>query len=268
MSRSTQPWMLYVALLAAASTMSGCVGYMSDGPSPNIESGVAVVGVGAQARGVSMADAGFLLPEGAGGYSFARTSARQTVPQVVAEAQELRLQVKELAAQLLEMRPNDALAGMVALPTSFVNLNDFNETSSLGRYMAEAMFHEFNIRGMAVREYRLDGKIRMQETRGEFALTRNLPPLPTNQTWSAVLVGTYLHDGNAFFVNVRLVRPVDGMVLRTAQLVFPGNTLLADLVAKPKLPPLSSGSLRIVGPGGGSYPAAASGRTSSKRRGG
>lgn len=265
MSRTTQPWMLYVALLAAASTISGCVGYRSDVQSSDIESGAVVSGARPASTTVNTAESGLLLQEGAGGYTWNRSGPRQAMPQVLAEAQELRLRVKELAAQLLEMRPNEALAGLVALPTSFVNLNDFNDTSPLGRYMAEAMFHEFNTRGMAVREYRLDGKIHLREMQGEFALTRSLPPLSTNQSWSAVLVGTYLHDGNAFFVNVRLVRPADGMVLRTGQIVFAGNTLLAELVAKPKLPPFSTGTLRIVGPGS-SYPTAA--RTSSKRRGG
>lgn len=162
-----------------------------------------------------------------------------------ADAQELRLKVRELAAQLLETRTNEGLVGLIALPTSFVNLNNFNQTSSLGRYMAEAMYYEFNQRGFLVREYRLDGSIRMREGAGEFALTRNLPPLAVNQTWGAVLVGTYLKENGSIFINARLVRP-DGMVLRTAQLILNTNPMIARMST---LPPFSSGNLRIVAPG-------------------
>lgn len=178
------------------------------------------------------------------------------------------MRVRELASQLLETRSNEALSGLVALPTSFLNLNDFADTNSLGRYMAEAMFYEFNQRGVPVREYRMDGKIHMVEAKGEFALTRQLPPLKVNQKWTAVLMGTYLKQGSAYFVNVRLVRPLDGMVLRTGQIVFGNNSLLAEMTAKPSPPPVpppppfSSGSLRIVGPGGAKLP------VSTGRRGG
>lgn len=163
-----------------------------------------------------------------------------------ADAQELRLKVRELAAQLLETRTNEGLIGLIALPTSFVNLNNFNQTSSLGRYMAEAMYYEFNQRGFLVREYRLDGSIRMREGAGEFALTRNLPPLAVNQTWGAVLVGTYLKENGSIFINARLVRPSDGMVLRTAQLILNSNPMIARMST---LPPFSSGNVRIVSPG-------------------
>lgn len=253
MSRATQPWLLLITLLAAASSVSACGAYRPGGGTPQLDSGVVEYSSsGPGLKTVNTLDSGLLLPDGTGGYLWNQGGPRQAMPQAVVEAQELRLRVKELAAQLLETRPNDGLMGLVALPTSFVDLNDFADTSALGRYMAEAMFHEFNMRGVAVREYRLNGKIRMKEEQGEFALTRNLPPLPTNQAWSAVLVGTYLKNGNAFFVNVRLVRPADGMVLRTGQIVFGSNRLLAELTSKPvppPLPPISSGSLRIVAPG-------------------
>ena len=253
----------YLAL--CLSLLGGCGSYRSSGQTPELDGGV--VEFRSNGPGLATAntlDPGLLLPDGSG-YLHVPGSPRTPLPPNVVEAQELRLRVKELASQLFETRPNDLLTGLVALPTSFVNLNDFNDSSPFGRYMAEAMFHEFNQRGFPVREYRLDGTIHLKPMQGEFALTRNLPPLSYNQSYSAVLVGTYLKDNNAFFVNVRLVRPADGMVLRTGQLVFGGNALLASMTARPPapLPPaISSGSLRINGPGAVTKPA------SNRRKGG
>lgn len=252
MSKPTQSWLLLVTLLAAASSVSACGSYSSGRQTPELDSGVVEYSTsGPNLKVANTLETGLLLPDGRGGYILHPGEARKSPAQPLSDAQELRLRVRELAAQLLETRSNEALAGLVALPTSFVNLNDFADTSPLGRYMAEAMFYEFNQRGFAVREYRMDGKIRMREGDGEFALTRNLPALTVNKSWGAVLMGTYLKEGNAYFVNVRLVRPADGMVLRTGQIVFGNNSLLAAMTAIPPPPPFTSGSLRIVGPGRG-----------------
>lgn len=228
--------------------LAGCGSYRSNQQTPELDGGVVEFrSNGPNLSTANALDPGLMMPDGRGGYILIPGAERKPQSPNVVEAQELRLRVKELVSQLFETRSNDLLTGMVALPTSFVNLNDFSDTSPLGRYMAEAMFHEFNQRGFPVREYRLDGKIHMQPMQGEFALTRSLPPLAYNQSYSAVLVGTYLKDNNAFFVNVRLVRP-DGLVLRTGQLVFGSNPLLASMTAKPPppvLPPISSGTLRI-----------------------
>ena len=56
-------------------------------------------------------------------------------------------------------------------------------------------------------------------------------------------MGTYYRDVDAVFVNARMIRPSDGLVLRTAQLVLPMNVLVRRMSARPPLP---SGSLRIV----------------------
>lgn len=245
MSRRAQKTMLACALLLAAG--STACGYRSDNRPRLLDSGVVQYeGGGSGLSKVQSLDSGLLMPDGRGGYLWNQGAQRGPVPADTEDAMELRLRVKELAAQLLETRSNEVLAGLVALPVSFVNLNDFNDTSPLGRYFAEAMFYEFNQRGVPVREYRMDGKIAMRPNMGEFALTRNLPPLNANQNWSAVLVGTYLKSDDTYFINARLVRPTDGLVLRTAQLVFTGNSLLAALTAKPLAAPFSSGTLKIT----------------------
>ncbi len=160
----------------------------------------------------------------------------------VVQAQELKLKVKEMASQLLETWPGDNLSGLVALPTSFVQLDNFQQSSPLGRYLAEALIYEFNTRGFAVQEYRLTGEIAMNPG-GEFALSRALAPYKLGQPWQAVVVGTYYRDQYSLLVNARLVRSEDGLVLRSAELVLPMNGLLARMSWQN---PLRTGSTAIV----------------------
>ncbi|MEG2173688.1 MAG: FlgO family outer membrane protein, partial [Desulfovibrionaceae bacterium] len=150
-----------------------------------------------------------------------------TSPQYM-EAQELKLKVRELADQLLATLPNDCLTGLVAMPTSFVNVNNFQQSSTFGRLVAESLIFEFNQRSFPVREYRLPGYIAMRAEQGDFALARQ-GMVNAQEKWAALLLGTYYRDKDAVFVNARLVRAADGMVLRTAQLLLVNSELVARL---------------------------------------
>ncbi len=175
-------------------------------------------------------------------------------------AQEFKLKVRELADQMLATTDNSLLTGLVAMPSSFVNLNNKAQTSSLGNLLGENLIYEFNQRGFPVREYRLTGNIDVILGQGDFALLRQ-GLVSTYGKWAAVIVGTYHYDEDAIFVNARLVRASDGMVLRTGQLVLVNSPLMTRLAMpiiappqpkskaqveaeKPKLG-LSSGTLQI-----------------------
>lgn len=54
--------------------------------------------------------------------------------------------------------------------------------------------------------------------------------MPTKgQKWAALVVGTYYVDKDATFVNARLVRASDGLVLRTGQLVLVNTPIIARM---------------------------------------
>jgi len=162
-----------------------------------------------------------------------------TDPNYVA-AQEVKLKVRELADQLIASLPNDALTGFVALPTSFVDQNDFNASSPLGRYLAEGLIYEFNQRGFPVREYRTDGSITMREGMGETALARKGKVATAKGKGNALLIGTYHQDPDVIFVNARLVRSSDGLVLRTGQVMLMPNAVTLRMTnAGPDGRPLS-----------------------------
>lgn len=169
--------------------------------------------------------------------SFAGCARKQLPPEQpgYVDAVELKLKCRELADQMLSTVPNDALKGFVAMPVSFVNESNTNESSPLGRLMGESMFYEFNQRGFPTREYRLTGKINVVGGKNDLALAANQVVPTTKQPWAAILVGTYYVDKDATFVNARLVRAQDGLVLRTGQLVIPNTPVVARMTGNGSL---------------------------------
>ncbi|MDR0827604.1 MAG: hypothetical protein LBN33_06985 [Desulfovibrio sp.] len=145
-----------------------------------------------------------------------------------AAARELRLKVRELADQLVAEMRDRSLSGVVAMPVSFVNLDDFKETSAFGRLLGEQLYFELNQRGYPVREYRMETAVRVKEKEGEFILSRERGSVPAES--AVVIVGTYAKGPGAVFVNARLVRPSNGRVLRTASMVFEGNETVNTLL--------------------------------------
>lgn len=165
-------------------------------------------------------------------------------------AVELKLKCRELADQMLATVPNDALQGFVAMPTSFVDENNTSRSSPLGRLMAESMFYEFNQRGFPTREYRLTGNISVVGGRDDLALVANQIVPTQGQKWAALVVGTYYVDKDATFVNVRLVRASDGLVLRTGQLVLVNTPVVARMGKSdpPAVPAASSATAAAAKP--------------------
>ncbi len=146
------------------------------------------------------------------------------------DAMEVKLKCRELADQMLATMPNDAIQGFVAIPTSFVDQNNTSASSQLGRLLGESLFYEFNQRGFPTWEYRLFGKIAVTGGRGDLALASG-QLANASQKWGALLVGTYAVDDDVTFINARLVRVTDGLVLRTGQLIL-RNTPIVERMAQ------------------------------------
>lgn len=180
-----------------------------------------------EARQVLRHDNGLVLPDGRGGLIVIPGEAGPQQNPNVVDARELKLKMRELAAQLVSgLSP--ALAGNIALPTAFVQQDDFDRSSSFGRFISEQLFYEFNQRGLRTKEYRMSGSLNVRPD-GEFILTRNVPSAQLSPSVLYVL-GTYYTDGNVLFLNARLVR-YNGDILRTAQLVLQVNQLTKRMLA-------------------------------------
>ncbi|GFM37556.1 lipoprotein [Desulfovibrio psychrotolerans] len=186
-------------------------------------------GMAVPMRSMRTIDSGIVVPDGNGGLIWREGARPEPDPSHVA-ARELKLKVRELADQLLSNIDRKFMKGVTAMPVSLVNQDDFEESSSFGRYMAEALFYEFNQRGFPVREYR-GGDLVLRKGEGEFLLSRAQQQIYVDSGMTMFVAGTYYQDKQNVFVNVRMFRAADGMVLRTAQLVFPQSDVSRRMLA-------------------------------------
>lgn len=170
------------------------------------------------------------------------------------DAQEVRLKVREMASQLLETWPFSSIDDMVAYVTTFTPQDDLTKATPFGQYLRDAFIYEFNNRGFAVRDYSARDLIINQGGFG-FGVSDGTYATPVVGKRTALITGTFYRDEKFLFINVRLVRGSDGMVLRTAQTLFPVTPLVARMVGKdynpdPEIiirgPILSAGGLPIV----------------------
>lgn len=164
------------------------------------------------------------------------------------DAQELRLKVRELTSQLLETWSFSEIKDIVAYVTTFTPQNDLTLATPFGQTLRDAFIYEFNNRGFPVRDFSARNLI-ISEGGFSFGVSNNTYTTPVVSKNTAIVTGTFYRDKDYLFMNVRLVRGYDGMVLRTAQTIFPITPLVARMVDntyRPKLPPLSSGALPIV----------------------
>ena len=195
-------------------------------------------------RSVSIATkqyTGYFIPDGNGGMIFKRgKEVKEPNPRFI-DAREIKLKVRELADQLTEKLPS-ALRSSTFLPTTFVNQDNFDSTSSFGRYIAEQLYFEFNQRGMHVQEYRLGKNIKMNEGIGETVLTRGLKAKSIASSNQILAVGTYYATGDAVMLNARLVQGSSGTVLSSAQLIFKQTKLSKSMIANRSV---KAGGVRI-----------------------
>ena len=172
-------------------------------------------------------DAGVVVPDTGDNLIWMSAPARPMSPGYT-DARELKLKIRELASQLIADMPA-SMQGTVAVPTSFVNQEDFSQSSPLGRFIAEQFYYECNQRNFPVKEYRMASAVSITED-GEFLLSRKAKSIPTTTPGTVYVVGTYFIDRQAVFINARLIRG-NGTILRTAQIILPNSSLTRRMLA-------------------------------------
>lgn len=133
---------------------------------------------------------------------------------------QLKLRVRELAAQLLAGSKEPVAGELRVAVASFVNLNQIYETSALGRYLGEQMLQELQRAGVDVLDVRMMPALQISEGHGEYALSRNMSELNYTHHADAVVAGTYSVADGQIFVNARLLENGSGLLLAGGSLVF------------------------------------------------
>ncbi|VAX21741.1 hypothetical protein MNBD_NITROSPINAE02-818 [hydrothermal vent metagenome] len=107
----------------------------------------------------------------------------------------------EISARVREFDLDNKTIGI----TTFVELDNLENSSSFGRYISERLASELYKLGFHIRELRQRVDVETSRTRGEFALTRDGNLLMKKFQVDALLAGSYTRVGKKLVASARLV---------------------------------------------------------------
>ncbi len=105
---------------------------------------------------------------------------------------------------------------MPILVTTFVDNNDLQQTSSLGRSLQEHISSRFVQRGYAVKEVKLAKQLLIAEKSGESILSRDIMRLSASQNVQAFVVGTISSTQETMYISTRMINPTNKTIISTA----------------------------------------------------
>jgi TolB-like protein len=134
--------------------------------------------------------------------------------------QNLNGAIVSIADQLLVSNISKSKNTSIIL-TSFVNLENFNKTTTFGKIISESMFNELHIRKFKVTDFRGQDAVSVNEN-GEFHLTRNIDKLRDHiEATEYVVVGTYVKfEDDSVLINARIIDSETGAVASTARVIY------------------------------------------------
>jgi TolB-like protein len=108
------------------------------------------------------------------------------------------------------------------LAASFVNIDNLEETSGLGRTISEQIASRLTQRGYKVVEMKLRKTIFVSNSKGgQFMLSRELRNISIEHNVQYVVVGTYSVANSIIYVSAAVVNPTDNILLATYNYELP-----------------------------------------------
>ena len=141
---------------------------------------------------------------------------------------QLNYQAADMLQGIMQTRVNRKAPILVA---SMVSLNDFAETSTLGRLVMQQVGSRISQYGYAVVESRIGRDMIMKVRDGEFLLTRDIArAMQVQFNAQAALVGSYVHTKDTVFLSLRLLRLDDSSVVAAYDYELPYKGVVKHLL--------------------------------------
>jgi TolB-like protein len=116
---------------------------------------------------------------------------------------------------------------------TFVNINDLQDSSAMGRLIAEQIASRLTQQGYQVVELKLRNNIFIKEQSGEFVLSRAVQDISSAHEAQAVVAGVYAVAREQVFVKASVIRPTDSAVVSAFDYQLPiGKDLRALLYTR------------------------------------
>ena len=128
---------------------------------------------------------------------------------------------REAADVLVAQLGNRVTAPNTLIIASLVNVDKLEESSTLGRIVAEQVSAGFTKHGFRMQELKLRSNIYVQNNGGEFLLTREVEELAEAHRAPAVVVGSYATSREFVYINLKVIHPKSNVVLAVHDYALP-----------------------------------------------
>jgi len=149
-----------------------------------------------------------------------------------AEANEFIPANQKAAASLIAAAGNNLDRTRPLIVATLANINVLEESSPFGRIVAEQVSGQFTRSGYQMLEMKFRDKVFIKQNVGELLLTREIKEVAQNHSAQAVIVGTYAESDKLVFVNLKLIRPGDNIVLATYDYAVPMDKTVKSLLGR------------------------------------
>jgi TolB-like protein len=117
------------------------------------------------------------------------------------------------------------------LAATFVDINNLETSSGLGRVIGEQIGSRFAQQSFTVIEIKMRNNIFVAEGTGELTLSRSVKEISQSHNAAAVIAGTYAVARQSVYVTARLIRATDNLILASYDYVLPLGPDARALVA-------------------------------------
>ena len=123
---------------------------------------------------------------------------------------------------LMPRHPEEAI-----LTSTFVNIDNFEETSTFSRLLQGHVGARFVQQGYTVKEVSLRNTMKIRPGDGEKILSRDLSLITPDQKVQAVMLGTYSLSNRILYITAKLVNPINRNIIaaRSYRLCMDDNLL-------------------------------------------
>tara|TARA_Y100000758_G_scaffold263082_1_gene201875 strand:- start:77 stop:616 length:540 start_codon:yes stop_codon:yes gene_type:complete len=120
--------------------------------------------------------------------------------------------------------------GKPIIVASLVNVSDLQESSVLGRIVAEQIRSRLTQLGYVTQELRYRGSVLVRAGNGELVLSRDVKNIRDVQQAQAVVAGVYAVAENNVYLTLRILRAEDGTVISSADYALPKGEDVTSLL--------------------------------------
>ncbi len=136
------------------------------------------------------------------------------------------------AAPAMATNAADGGTGAPFIIATLVNIDQLEQSSTLGRLISEQVASRMSQLGYGVLELKVRNGVYMKRNEGELLLTREIKEVASTHNAQAVIVGTYAESSTMVYVNLKVGNPASNIILAAYDYALPLDKQVHSLIRK------------------------------------